>query len=348
MTQGFDPQANYQALLRHLADDLLKLQSGFLHRGETWYLINIGCKGDMPWLAKTGEFLRHWLRAERKEQARSRAVAPPGVCWLCLAGTAGKPWEDVNQQALWASSPTRAPWANQPALLDLYHSSRQPEAIFHADLFHNFHGGLGMYFVSSSIVECLALIPGSVDRKVEEMAKALEHWAAMPGNRMPHSGKFNKQRVGLTSMQVMPDAHWSKFDDTRVYLSFLHWWLEGHENQINGDPVLSRILVGLQAANRMFRVPYSCGLWLESAEALEVGRLGRVFVKIYAELANLCYDAHRLRFPMVVKMHMCDHTFRRMLHLGRLRWVLNPLSMATQADEATRRKRRLFQHPLTI
>ena len=321
-----------------MADDLLQLQKGFRHCGETWYLINIGCKGDMPWLAKTGDFSRHWLRAERKAQARSRSAPLPGVCWLCLAGTAGKPWEDVNQDAAWAKSPTTSPWASRPALLDLYHSSRQPEAIFHADLFHNFHGGLGMYFVSSSLVECMALISGTVDEKVDQMAKGLAEWAALPGNSMPHSGKFCKQRIGLTSMQVMPDAHWSKFDDTRVYIVFLHWWLERRENQINGDPILSRILVGLQAANRMFRVLYGSGLWMESSETLEAGRLGRVFVKIYAELANLCFEARRLRFPMVVKMHMCDHTFRRMLQVGHQRWALNPLTKATQADEATRLK----------
>ena len=162
---------------------------------------------------------------------------------------------------------------------------------------------------------------------------------------MPHSRKFSKQRVGLTSLQVMPDAHWSKFDDTRVYIPFLHWWLERRENQINGDPVLSRILVGLQAASRLFRVLYSSGLWLESSEALEIGKLGRVFVKVYAELANLCFEAHRLRLPMVVNLHMCDHTFRRMLHLGRQRWALNPLTKATQADEAAWLKQQLPTHP---
>jgi hypothetical protein len=70
--------------MEHLVDDLLQLQQGFLHHGETWHLVCIGCKGDMPFLVKTGGFERHWLRAERKltqEQELGRHLEFAGFVW---------------------------------------------------------------------------------------------------------------------------------------------------------------------------------------------------------------------------------------------------------------------------
>lgn len=41
-------------------------KGGFNYNGERFHLICLGMKGDLPYLAKTGNFTRHWLRAERK------------------------------------------------------------------------------------------------------------------------------------------------------------------------------------------------------------------------------------------------------------------------------------------
>ena len=329
------PQENYQALMEHLSQDLLQLQKGFNHRGEVWHLILVGCKGDLPFLAKTANLQRHWLRAERKEEARSRQRPAPGVCWLCLGGTDGRPWEDVNQNALWNVTPCTIPWDTPPPLLSLFHSAGSPETTFHTDLFHNFHGGLGMYFVSSSLAECLSLLDGTVDERVSQLTAAHRAWSSIKGNHLPHSGVFKKQRIGLTSLQVMPEAKWAKFDDTRSYLSFMEWWMLQRENAVRHSEVLSRVLAAVQASNRLFHILYTRGLWMLSSEAAEAGKLGRIFVKLYAELASICYGEGRLRFPMVVKMHMCDHVFRRMLKMCNQRWVLNPLCKTTQADEDT-------------
>ena len=334
--------------MRHLSENLLELQAGFNHRGQVWHLIMVGCKGDLPFLAKTGNFVRHWLRADRKDDARTRHRPSPGVCWLCLGGTDGRPWEDVNQNALWNATPTTIPWEIPSPLMSLFHSAGSPETMFHTDLFHNFHGGLGMYFVSSSLVECLSLLDGTVDERASQMTAAHVEWASMKGNRLPHSGRFKKQRVGLTSLQVMPDAKWAKFDDTRSYLSFMEWWLLRRQDAVGRSEVLRRVLAATQAANRLFHVLYTPGLWMESSEAAEVAKLGRIFVKIYAELASICYGEGRLRYPMVVKMHMCDHEFRRMLKVCNRRWILNPLCKTTQADEDSCPRGFLFSVHLSL
>lgn len=319
--------------MEHFVADLLTLQQGFWHGGEKWHLICIGCKGDMPFLVKTGGCVRHWLRAERKANATTRARAPPGVCWLCLAGQDNIPFEDVNLNASWANTSNRPPWEKRPALLRLYHCPSCPESLFRPDIFHNYHGGLGMYYIASSLVECMSLIPGTIDEKVGHIADELQRWARRPGNRLPHSGPFCRERVGLTSFQVLPDARWSKFDDTRVYHSFLQEWMEKRQDQISGDAILGLILQGLQSINRMFHILYTSGLWMESCETSEAARCGRKFLRGYCELAHKCYNEGRLRYPMVVKMHMVDHQVRKMQHQSQHPWSLNILSEAVQADE---------------
>ena len=104
-------------------------------------------------------------------------------------------------------------------------------------------------------------------------------------------------------------------------------------DQVQGHPRVSRILAALEAGNRMFHVLYESGLWMTPAEGLEVAKMGLVFVRIYAELAHMSFQVNKLRFPMVVKLHMCDHTFRRLLRHCRHEWILNPLAQTTQADE---------------
>ena len=324
---------NYNTLMEHLVDDLLQLQQGFLHHGETWHLVCIGCKGDMPFLVKTGGFERHWLRAERKANARTRTRASPGVCWLCMAGTPNIPFEDCNLNSVWSNTQNRPPWQVQPAVLRLFHSPSAPWDIFKPDIFHNYHGGLGMYFIASSIVECMVLVPGTIDDKVNHFAEALKEWAERRKNRLPHSGPFTRERVGLTSFQVLPEARWSKFDDTRIYHSFLQSWLEERENQIQDYEILCRILEGLRSINGMFHILYTSGLWMETLEVKNAATLGRTFLCNYCQLANMCYHAGRLRYPMVVKMHMVDHQIRRMRKRESLKWSLNVLSEAVQADE---------------
>ena len=288
----------------------------------------------MPFLAKTGNFVRHWLRVPRKE-TKSRSKPLPGICWLCLGGTDdGGPWEDCNWNCQWSMVPNKVPWEFPPPWLHLFHSPTFPETMFRPDLFHNYHGGLGMYFISSAIVECMCLVEGSLDVKVQHFAEQLREWASLKGNRMPHSGPFCKERIGLTSMQVLPDASWSKFDDTRVYHSFLLWWLEKRANECEGNQVLSRILDALRVIDKFFHILYTSGLWLESTQAAEIGLLGRQFVKLYCELVHICYNDRRLRFPMVVKLHMFDHSARKLLALAaKNKWVLSPLVDTVQMNE---------------
>ena len=330
-------QENYQALVKCLVDDLLQLQDGFTYNDERWHVIILGLKGDLPFLAKTGNLERHWLRAPRKREGSKKNTdkKPVGVCFLCNAGTeTGGPFEDFNTNAQWVQAPVTRPWLQRPLVLDLFHDPTEPQRIFRPDIWHNYHGGVGKLFAASALAECLRIVQGtSMKAKIKNLAYLLREWAAFPGNSMPHSGNFCSERISLTSYQVMPDASWSKHDDTRIYHKFLEWWLGTLESDIQCDPILVRILFAVRSINRVFSVLYKGGLWLTSAEAHEAGTLGRHWLRLYVELAEICYRSSLLRFPLVVKHHMMDHHFRDLLAGSSQTWSWNCLADSVQMDE---------------
>ena len=325
--------------MKALIDDLKVLQKGFSYKGKRWHLINLGVKGDLPFLAKTGNLERHWLRAQRKptdkKKGKPTTDGPAGVCFLCNAGRLdGGPFEDFNLNCLWERAPVTEPWFERPCVLDLYHDPCCPQEVFRPDIWHNFHGGCGKLFVASSLTECLSLVDGSKAVRIQQVDSLLREWAKKPGNSMPHSGGFCSERIGLTSYQVQPEASWSKHDDTRVYCKFLAWWLSTRESDIQSDPVLLRILHAVRSINRVFTVLYEGGLWLTKQEAYEVGTLGRNWLRLYAELAQISFRSSKLRYPIVVKHHMLDHHFRDLVRSSKkFQWTWNPLGDSVQMDE---------------
>jgi hypothetical protein len=317
-------------LLEHLTENLLELQRGFVYNNDKWHLVCIGVKGDFPFQIKTGGLNRHWLRAARKKNASSGA----GVCWLCMGGNdAGGPWEDFNVNARWSTVQPQEPWASRPTLLRLFHNVSEPEAFFRPDIWHCYHGGAGKLFVASALAEALALFDGSMDNRVEQMAEALRTWAKKPGNQLPHSGQFCKERIQLTSYQVLPDASWSKFNDTYVYHRFLEWLLMENLEQVSDNETLKTILDATRCINRSFKILYQSGLFLTSAEALEAGQLGRTFLRLYVHLAYSFYEKKQLRFPLVVKHHLLDHIYRRLIAGSKTEYSLNCLLDSVQMDE---------------
>lgn len=97
---------------------------------------------------------------------------------------------------------------------------------------------------------------------------------------------------------------------------------------------LNKILSAASAINECFKSLLAGNLWLSSSEATQIGRCGRTFVCQYATLAHHLFLKNRLRYPVHSKLHMLDHTFRRLLNAsGRCAFCLHPLSEATMMDE---------------
>ena len=173
-----------------------------------------------------------------------------------------------------------------------------------------------------------------MDDRVAHMDEHLRRWSRQTSSRMPHSGGFVKERIGLTSYQVCPDACWSKHADTYVYHLFMEWLLTCFEQTCQSHDILSRMLEAIRSINEAFRLLYRGGLWLDCVEANRIGTLGRRWLQLHAELSMITFNAGRLRFPLFVKHHMLDHHFRQLLHSSSLnRWTYNVLAESVQMDE---------------
>ena len=173
----------------HLADGLLELERGFEFQKERWHCAVIGVKGDFPFLAKSGRFERHWLRAQRSADSKKE---PEGVCWLCQAGKGGLyPWEDFNMCAGWARAGNLDPWAERPGLLRLLHVEAAPAEFWRPDIWHCYHGGAGKIFIASVLAEIVIhLFDGNRVVRCDLLGEELRKWSKLGENEMPHSGVF--------------------------------------------------------------------------------------------------------------------------------------------------------------
>ena len=335
-----DPQ-NFLTMFDTIVSDLVDMeQVGFEHQGGRWRLQVLGLKGDLPFLTKAASLERHYLRAARTENPRN---PPAGMCFLCAAGKTNVPYEDFTDQAAWLTAPFSRPWVTEPAFLKLSLVRSTPEDFLKPDIWHCFHGGMGMDFAASSLVEMLQLVPGTnIKDKCRSMNRLLSEWIET-GNPRPHSGPFLPERVGLTSYQVCPDAGWSKFNDTRIYCKFIQNILERRVEEIWDNSTLLKILDAVQHINQCMSILFSGGLWLTSQQARDAGAHGRKWIFQYDALAKEAYANSMQRFPLLQKIHMLDHQFRDLEDCAKqLQYVWNPAAASVQMDEETMDSFELF------
>lgn len=113
----------------------------------------------------------------------------------------------------------------------------------------------------------------------------------------------------------------------------MEWFLSERLDKVRADPILLMLWQAVCTINKTFTILYTSGLWLTSDEASAAGEGGRKWLALYARLAHTCFSERRLRFPVYVKFHMLDHSWRRLLAGSKNQWTLNILCESVQADE---------------
>ena len=95
------PESFYKMLEIQAEEFKILFNHGIMIRGQRYYVACLGCKGDAPWLAKSGRFERAFTR----RPTRATACKPcQGICHQCLAGK--EDWEvDVPFEELGSASP---------------------------------------------------------------------------------------------------------------------------------------------------------------------------------------------------------------------------------------------------
>ncbi|CAE7946366.1 HERC2 [Symbiodinium sp. KB8] len=167
-TRFFDAFMQDLAALYHCG---LNLQNKHLH-----FLV-IGVKGDLPFLQKAAHLERTFLNVRKApEKASSKPLS--GCCHLCLAGTAGFPFEEFNRapkftETMGACNPY--PWSHLPPFVEyIPHVRANPAALLRLDLMHIVHLGVGRDFTGSSCVVMLGLYEDatSVSEAIDRLSRA--------------------------------------------------------------------------------------------------------------------------------------------------------------------------------
>lgn len=219
------PEAFFQMLEIQAQEYVELFENGLVVRGVKFYFCCLGCKGDAPYLSKSGKFLRAFTR--RPTRASSKTPAQ-GVCHLCLAGK-----EDWEREVCFEEFGEEPAWLQTVGLLKPY-DVRDPspllqipfdhvegaEQFFRFDIFHNWHSGVGKYFISSAVCVCMELIQMSVQNAFTFISDDFKAYCKKH-RESPYHKTLTASLFGMeTGLGKCPDASWSKGDFTRL----IHQW----------------------------------------------------------------------------------------------------------------------------
>ena len=219
---------SFHQVLSALADDFKELfTDGLVVRGQRFFVSVVGCKGDIPYLAKAGRFERTFTRRPLKPRSKKPAQ---GICHLCLAGKEDYhfkvPYEDYGlERPAWLKTVGTENAYMVPSSFQTIPFLRPGapgglEQFFQFDLFHNLHLGLGKNFVASAICVVMELIDDTIEGSFATLTRDFQDYCKK-NRESPYHKKITATLVGVEGgFQEMPDGAWNKGDHTRLLLQW--------------------------------------------------------------------------------------------------------------------------------
>ena len=261
MKEVATPDALSTFLSAFAADAHFLLHTGITNGNERVWLIHMGCKGDLPALAKIAHFTRTFGNAPKAAQSKKPCR---GVCWRCLAGQERDddnhrihlPYEDVSSHPVWETSiGQELPWTNRPSILEgLDLDDGRAVEFFQTDYFHNAHLGVLKSFSSSAIVGLIEADPAlacfagcsSVEARFERLTEFYKDFFKRKG-RKPWISELSRDLVCWPMSSACPAAKWNKGMATVEVMQFIDWFSQEHLSESN-DPIMKSIVFRLQVS----------------------------------------------------------------------------------------------------
>lgn len=247
--------ASFLRMLELLSDDYTKLFTEGIRVGrdgkEKIWNCCLACKGDSPYLQKSGQFERSFYRRPLKARSKKPAV---GVCHVCLAGVESHSprfeFEEFGPNPSWLSTEgVMIPFTSPPPFLVIPRELDNPngERFYKFDLFHNWHLGGGKYFISSSIVLIVQhLISGqSWDLRFQKLTEQFLSFCRR--EKLPaYYKRLTPEMFGVAQNQASsPTGNWPKGDQTTVLSLFLEDFCEKNIGNDVHDPMFTKIVARL-------------------------------------------------------------------------------------------------------
>lgn len=206
---------------RIIAQDFVTLlNTGYeLPCGSRLKIAITGVKGDWPFLIEAGNLSRNFRHQPKR--GHTNPGANSGICHLCLAGLHGYPYSDLGPNARWeltmSSLAATSPWDVESPFTELLpQNPALPNHMYKPDIWHNWHLGLGRYFLSSSLIVLAPLFEGdSIPARFQSMTAA---WRAYSRSRKkrPLLRKITRDTLNYHGPLDWPEGGWQKADTTTL------------------------------------------------------------------------------------------------------------------------------------
>lgn len=256
------PEAFYMMLDIQAEEFKNLFETGMVINNRRFFICCLGVKGDSPYISKAGMMERSFTRRPTRPSSKKAAT---GICHLCLAGKedfeVDVPFEEYGVE-LPGWLPTVGlvkPWANPSPLLKIpFKHGVESAEFFHFDLFHNWHSGMGKYYIASAVIVCMELINLSIDGAFEFLSEDFMAYCRKK-KESPYHKKLTKSLFGVEgSFKDCPDAAWSKGDFTRL---LCQWFEDYCSREVVGktlDPLYLKCVTYLYLSKLFLKV---CGVF---------------------------------------------------------------------------------------
>lgn len=256
------PEAFYMMLDIQAEEFKNLFETGMVINNRRFFICCLGVKGDSPYISKAGMMERSFTRRPTRPSSKKAAT---GICHLCLAGKedfeVDVPFEEYGVE-LPGWLPTVGlvkPWANPSPLLKIpFKHGVESAEFFHFDLFHNWHSGMGKYYIASAVIVCMELINLSIDGAFEFLSEDFMAYCRKK-KESPYHKKLTKSLFGVEgSFKDCPDAGWSKGDFTRL---LCQWFEDYCSREVVGktlDPLYLKCVTYLYLSKLFLKV---CGVF---------------------------------------------------------------------------------------
>ena len=330
--------------LRRECTDLF--ENGFwMGDGTRFFVAMIAVKGDAPALAKAGNFTRNFQ------------CLPNPICWECMAGSPGVPFEDCRANALYeATLYAERPWDVPGPLSMIPGVPEKPEVVYQRDPFHVYKQSVGGSYAASSIV--LVAEMGYWDADQNTFADVMERAYAdfdyfvkhdWTGPGVPFMKHFTRTNLHYPRTTAFPYAR-PKGGDVMLLTRWLRFlmnngpYMDGarhgsmirHPLQAWHVPLLRGIEKAAGGVLKFFRLMHNNGLWLTRQQATDMGQGAFEFCAAYAELAQECHNHGLTRYSLVPSLHYFHHFFvdmKQKLSNAEAVYISSPSIANCEADE---------------
>lgn len=319
----------YWGVLDLLATECQELMEGGVKvRGEEYFPICLGIKGDVPALVKCGAFKRSFMNLGLHR----------GICYECCAGMKDFPFEDIGQSPAWIGTVGLVPaWVEgeESPLMRIPCQPSLPHMFFKRDPFHCFKQTLGGHFGASTIV-LLAVdfslwkvegepadVPSMFDKAFLDFRFWVKHeWR---GKVVNHMQGFTRQTLHFADYSKFPYARWKGSDQMLIVRWLRSVILNGvvfehsmcrdglsllHSSTAWQVPYFEAILQVCNAAIAFFHLLHREGIWLSKQTAMDMASHCKKVCSAFSALARLCHQRGIARYHL----EPCLHAFRHFAH----------------------------------